>query len=358
MGVVETFLKENAETKNTYNGYKCNLKSYFRYLEIEPDNYFNSDRDYEKDVMDYYNSLKEYAPLTKTSKMNTVKVFLEDNDILFSNKLKKKLRRKLRGARPITLDVIPTNKELKQILSHGEIKAKAMGLLGSSSGMRLNEILQLTLDDIDFTKDPVKIYIRSEITKTRAARITFCSDEAAEAIQEWLKERDKYLEVAVRKTKSMCGKTLDDDTLFCFNNTTANTIWNRLLEKSGFTEKDKSTGIHRLHFHTLRKFFETRMSYAGIPEAIYQQLQGHEGYLSKSYKRYTERELADAYKKGIPSLLIFSSQPDLTDVNESLAKKDKQIKELMEKVQIQTLRMDILENKLEIEKSKNGKNQR
>jgi len=267
MGVVEEFLKD-AETKNTYNCYKCNLKSYFNYLNVDPDDYFDDGRDYGQDLLDYYSNLKKYAPLTRTAKINTVKFFLEDNDVQLSKKVKKKLRQKLKGARAITLDIIPTNKELKQILSHGEIKAKAIGLLGSSSGLRLDEILQLTLEDIDFKKEPVKIYVRAETTKTGNSRITFCSNEAAEAIQEWLKERQKYLEAAVKKTRAMCGKTLDDDTIFPFNGSTATTIWNRLLEKSGFNEKDRSTGIYRMHFHSTRKYFETRMSYAGVPTGM------------------------------------------------------------------------------------------
>ena len=52
-------------------------------------------------------------------------------------------------------------------------------------------------------------------------------------------------------------------------------------------------------------------SLSQIPtEAIYQQLEGHEGYLNGSYKRYTEQELAEYYKKGVKNLLVFETGVD------------------------------------------------
>jgi hypothetical protein len=112
-------------------------------------------------------------------------------------------------------------------------------------------------------------------------------------------------------------------------------MWRRLLKKSGFDERDKSTKYHRMHFHTLRKFFETRMSVAGVPEAIIQQLQGHTGYLNGSYKRYTDRELSEAYKKGMKDLLIFSRETkDVKEIRDQLAEKDKQIQELKDQMQM------------------------
>ena len=65
----------------------------------------------------------------------------------------------------------------------------------------------------------------------------------------------------------------------------------------------------------------------GIPEAIYQQLEGHEGYLNGAYKRYTEEELRKYYLKGMNELLIFETTPDLTETNKEIEelKKDKEI---------------------------------
>jgi len=344
MNIIEKFLIENCDKKTTMRSYKSHLNTYFNMLNVDPDTYFIDGRDYDDDIMRYWRTIRNYAPYTRSAKISCVKLFFEDNDVILSNKTKKKLRRKLKGSRPATLDVIPTNSQLKKILSHGETKARALGLIASSSGMRLNEILQLSEDDIDFDKDPVKIRVRGETTKTNVARITFMSNEAKDAVLDWLVERNQYLHSAVAKVGGTTGKTIDDDTVFCFNTGNANKIWNRLLEKSGFNERDKTTGYHRMHFHTLRKFFETRMSYAGIPAAIYQQLEGHLGYLDNSYKRFTEKELGEKYNEGVHCLLIFESQPDLTDVHES----QRQLRDENKKLQndVDKLRMELLEVKM------------
>jgi len=339
MNSIDQFLNNNCDTKATKDNYKSGLRLFFRTLNIDPDEYIKTKRDYDEDIMIFWRELQNYAPMTRRARISIVKQFLEENEINLSNKTKKKLRRKIKGTRAVTLDVIPTNQELKQILSHGETKARALGLLASSSGMRLNEILQLTVDDIDFNHDPVKIYVRAETSKFEIARIVFCSNEAADAIKSWLKERSQYLNTAVARCGNLTGKSLDDDTIFCFTESNANKIWSRLLKKSGFDQIDKTTGIYRMHFYVLRKFFETRMSYAGVQEAIYQQLQGHTGYLNGSYKRFTEQELGESYKKGVKSLLVFETQPDLTETNQEITKlqeesrmKDKQIQELEKKI--------------------------
>lgn len=327
---MDQFLNNNCDSKATRANYSSGLKHYFKTLNIEPDNYFKSKRNYEEDIMTYWKELQNYAPLTRTARISIIKLFFEEFDINISNKTKKKLKRKLKGNKPITLDTIPTNQQLKQILSHGETKARALGLLASSSGMRIEEILGLTEEDIDFNHDPVKIYVRSEIAKFGLARICFCSNEASEAIKEWLKEREQYLNTAAARC---CGfKNPDDDTIFCFNQVTANKIWRRLLRDSGFNQKDKTTGVHRYHFHVLRKYYETRMSYAGVPEAIYQQLEGHTGYLNGSYKRYTDQELGEAYKKGVKSLLIYETSPDLTEHDERISQLEKENEELNKKL--------------------------
>jgi len=333
MNKIEEFLSE-CDTKSTRKNYTSHLKHFFTTINTDPATYFDNERNYDDDIMSYWQGLSKYAPCTRIARISCVKLLFEENDINLSTKTKKKLKRKTRRSKPITLDVIPTNQELKQILQRAEMKARALFLIASSSGMRINEILQLEPDDIDLNSDPVKIYIRAETTKTKRARLTFMSNEAKEALLEWLKERDNYLHSAVAKTGAITGKTLDDPTIFCFAYGTALKIWHRLLEQSGFNQRDKQTGVHRMHEHVLRKFFETRMSYAGIPEAIYQQLEGHEGYLNGSYKRFTDQELAESYKKGVKNLLVFETQSDerLNDLDEQLKEKDKEIQDLKRKM--------------------------
>lgn len=353
MDIIEEFLTNNCDTKSSEKTYRSHLKRYFTTMNADPQKYFSDGRNYDDDIMEYWRSIQELAPLSRRACISVIKILFEENDVNLSKLTKKKLRRKLRGSKPITIDVIPTNKQMRRILQYAEPKAKALFLLISSSGMRIGETLGLLPGDIPALdkamkgepyEKPIKIYIRAKIAKTKSSRIAFMSHEAFESLLAWMKERDEWLEFSVRKVRGLCKKDANDPTIFCFTYSTAIQYWHRLLRKAGFDEKDPQTNFHRMHEHVLRKFYETRMSYAGVPDAIYQQLEGHEGYLNGAYKRYTEQELADAYQKGVGSLLIFETQPDLTDVHEQLAEKDKEIKDM--KQEMDKIRMDLLEVKM------------
>ena len=56
--------------------------------------------------------------------------------------------------------------------------------------MRIGEITQLRLSDIDFTLNPVTITIRSETTKTRETRITHISSEAVSSFRDHLSRQN------------------------------------------------------------------------------------------------------------------------------------------------------------------------
>jgi integrase len=52
--------------------------------------------------------------------------------------------------------------------------------------MRIGEIIQLRLADIDFTTNPATVMLRKETTKTRETRITHITLEATKALQDYI----------------------------------------------------------------------------------------------------------------------------------------------------------------------------
>jgi integrase len=337
MGEIERFIDtySNDKTKATYRN---NLENYFQFLNVNPNNYFKVKRDFEKDITDWWNYNLKKAPLTALARLSCVNLFLEENDVIIPNKLIRRLKRKKKGKNPVTLDRIPTNSELKTILSHGGILEKALFLTACSSGMRINEILNLEEDDIDFDTDPAKVDIPSKIAKFGRPRYCFISNEAKESMKSWLKIRDEYLENSSDRTNKrrepITKKNKEDNTIFCLSYPSANRRWHNILEKSGFNQRDKSTElkIHRLHIHTLRKFFKTRMLNAGVQEPIIKEIIGQVDSLGRSYNRFTEKDLIEGYKQGVNSLIIFESQPDLTRVHQELREKDEQIKGSIDRI--------------------------
>jgi len=359
MGRIENFL-ENYEKKNSIKCHRLNLKYYFNFIGVEPDEYFNDNRDYNQNFIDYAQSIKHLAPYTRSSRLSTVKLFFDENDVTLTTKTLKKTTSKIRN-RVQTIDNIPKPEEFKQILNHGAAKDRALFLFAATSGCRINEILSLELADIPSLNKyenrqeiefPIKIYIRAEIAKNDAPRVAFISKECWEALLEWMKERDAYLDAAVRRTNKRYKKDPNDNRLFPFCYTTAFEGWHRLLRKAGYHEKDRTTGRVRMHIHVLRAYFKNRLITANVQERLIEKLMGHIGYVGGAYDKFSIQELAEAYKRGEKELLVFESQPDLSGVHEELSGLRDENKEMSKEMELMKQKIHLLEMQVEQEKIK------
>lgn len=339
---VEAFIEKlkGFSAKRTIRCYRSTLKSFFKIINKDPNDYIvdikklngeereNTIEVYEDDVEKYWLALKDKAPCTRSCNISNVKMFLSEFDIELSTKFWKNISRRSPPSEAITDDIAPTNEQMKKILQHADLKGRALFLILYSSGTRIGEMLQLEPGDIDLEKDPVRINVRAETTKTGRKRITFMSNEARDALIEWLKVRDDYLQAAVRKCNVVPSherqndgkmkmvpvkKSLDDPRIFPFSYGTARKIWNRLLENAGLAGKDRRTNYYKMHMHCMRKSFSTNMpGYIGAKgEKITEALMGHEGYLARAYRRLSEPELAEGYKRGVHGLLIFEKGEDM-----------------------------------------------
>jgi integrase len=349
MSIIENFVKQ-FPSKNTQNSYRCHIKQFFNILQTDPQAYFKTKRNYQDDVEKFWNSTEGKAPLTRSQTLCCIKIFLEDHDIELKQKFYKTLKRRMKGSvcRPITLDKVPSPSQLKEILQHGTVKDRAIFLLSSSTGMRIDEILQLKPEFIDWNTDPVSINIPAAITKTGQSRVVFTTPEAVESLRAWFKIRQEYLDFACKKCNhkkvdKQFHKDPNNPYIFPFGYNNTREMWDRLIKKSGFSERDTSTNRRKYHIHSLRKYFRTRLA-SEIPVDIVESLLGHEGYLTGAYRRYSMDQLGDFYKKGMHALMVFESQPDMSNVIEALEEKDKRIT-LLEK-QLDKLMRTALFNKL------------
>jgi integrase len=310
-------------SKQTVKNYVSTLRSFFTALygkcddlDICANRYFAESRDVEADVQQFFIACKGKAPTTIQLRLSGVRTFLLENHVELPQLFWRRLRRRIKGSRPITMDKVPTNAELRQIMTHLPLNGKALFLLLSSSGMRIGAALQLTLDDVDFTIIPTIIHIRGDTTKSGNSRVTFISAEATEILREWLKIRDSYLHAAVNK--SIHRKSRRDDRLFPFSVANARSIWNNALRKTGNSGRDKRTNWYVMHPHVLRKFFRTNLDKV-IPADIVEALLGHETYLISVYRKYDSSDLANFYHDGEHALAVFSSATEqLTTITTQL----------------------------------------
>jgi integrase len=241
---------------------------------------------------------------------------------------------------------------IRTILQHLDIKGRALVLVLASSGMRINEALSVTLDDINLSAKPSCLTVRGETSKTGDTRITFISTEATQAVNEWLKVREDYIRSSANRNNGLVkngqstAKTGDDDgRLFPFSDQNASTIWDNALVKAGLLSRDKTTNRKQLHYHQFRKFFISQLSLI-VSKEIAEMLAGHNGYLTGAYRRYTKKQLAEEYLKG-EHVLTIQAPKELLEI-ESEFKSEMQNHSKI----IENLVMEKIALKEEIEKMK------
>lgn len=348
--VIQKFLS-NFSRSRTLVAYKSCLNKYFTWLDVDPDEYIIDVRKlknknkikqfdvYENDVTDFWEYLnnENYAPKTVRTFIACIRVFLQDNRIELDTIVWRRMVRRGNGSSTVATDKIPTHKMLKEILSHGNTMSRAIFLTQSSSGLRINQVLNIEPKEITLGKDgePSKIDIPANKAKNKKRAITFCSSEATTAIKEWMKERDQYLitkKKRVRKSGTFenrgisfkCDVNRYDEFLFPCSENNAEFMWRTMLKKANYAEIDTSTKrqTHVYRCHTLRKFFRHYFGDKDVAEA----LMTHSETLDRIYDKYTEGELLKIYKENQPNLFIY----------ETVAPENEAVTELKGKIQTLT----------------------
>jgi integrase len=141
-----------------------------------------------RDTLEYLKILKDKHSLSYYRKeVYQIRKFLEYHGIGWSKKLNP-------PPEPQYLPKRITSDAIKDSLSHFEnneyfLQVKAIILLGTTSGMRAEELFQLTLDDIDLDNRIVRINHNpdnGQSTKTKQSRISFFTEEAKHALTDYI----------------------------------------------------------------------------------------------------------------------------------------------------------------------------
>lgn len=201
-----------------------------------------------------------------------------------------------------TVDKVLTSKIICSALQSADIRGRAMILTLASSGLRVGELLNLSLSDIDLNADPAMITVRASNSKNKQPRYTFITNEAREAVKQYLKNRDSYIRKAEIRVAPLvkAGKKATvqpgSDLLFPVNDSTVNKIWETLLKRAGVFSRDTKSGRNQYRIHSLRKFFISQLSLKGA-RTLAEHLSGHMGYLDQSYRQVSPEFAAAEYKK-------------------------------------------------------------
>lgn|SRR2546428_4139945 len=224
----------------------------------------------------------------------------------------------------------PLTKEiLVRLLRNLNPKLQTVVLVAVATGMRIGEIVQLKLGDIDFGYKPVRIKIRADTTKTRESRETFLTEEASNSLKDYLKRFYAWKEGGNNehlKDQIIFGRTsLGTRKATNPANSTVNLLQKMLLsqiKKIPDLARNNENGRKAIHFHAFRKYFRTVVGNAcgrDFAEAMI----GHKFYLS-TYYNLSEAQKKELYLKAEPYLTI----SDYTRVEQTIQDLSERCKEL------------------------------
>lgn len=218
-----------------------------------------------------------------------------------------------------------TKSILNRLLQNCKPKLRVAILLACSSGMRIGEIVQLRLSDVDFTTSPTTIRVRRETTKTRETRFTHISSEASKIFSDYItkktldtKSTDPYLFMYF---DGEFGTLEYDNSMYASRQTMMEGLRQTLLHIPELSMKNEN-GQNRIHFHAFRKWFKTQVTTAGQSDFA-EALMGHKSLKLVYFKQSSEARMK-LYQKMEPFLTI----SDFTRIEKTMDELHEQVQTL------------------------------
>ena len=214
-----------------------------------------------------------------------------------------------------------TKELIVRILRILPLKLQTVILVAIASGMRIGEIVELKISDIDFETKPTTINIRAETTKTREARETFLTQEATQAVKDYLRRHFAWKEgqtnsdiknVRIFSRTSSCKREQKKtDPQRSSVDLFVHLLGNHLSKIPELNERNENER-RKIHWHAFRKYFYTVVSdVAGRNFA--EGLMGHRFYMDTYYTQSAEKR-RKMYLKVEPYLTV----SDYTKVEKEL----------------------------------------
>jgi integrase/recombinase XerD len=198
--------------------------------------------------------------------------FLVDREVLSPDLLKRKLRVKVPDSLPRAIEPDDVRRLLAVIRRPRD---RAMVLVLLRTGMRIGELLNTTLSDVNLSEQRIEIF---ETQKNRVGRVVYLAEDACQALAHWL-------EVRPRKTPLIFsghgGRPLGYETV--------RSHFKTLLDQAQLTHKGYT-------LHCLRHTFASELLNAGMRLECLQPLLGHSSIeMTRRYARLTDTTRKEEY---------------------------------------------------------------
>jgi len=159
------------------------------------------------------------------------------------------------------------------------IRDRAMILVLLRTGMRIGELLNTVVSEVNLKERKIEIY---EAEKTRIGRVVYLSDDAIGALKAWLKKRDPH------KASLFYGQGRHRLTY-----PAARAMFIKYLDRAGLSHTGYS-------LHCLRHTCATELLNAGMRLECLQQLLGHSSIeMTRRYARLTDTTREAEYFKAM-----------------------------------------------------------
>ena len=326
---IEAYLERKFRTSRSFatiNSYRIAINRFVDFVRIHYNLDFSillsqineSKRDPIDVLDDYYSHLSEGEKRLSNSTIRLYFIVAKDflNSLgckIYSEDIRQRFRL---PKKTLVYEEGITKETINRIIRFSNPKLATAILMICSSGMRISELVQLRLEDIDFTKNPTAIRIRAETAKTRETRITCISSEATNALQDYIKRyhiTSKYL---------FLKNSHETEELFVKDVTCIRQSFERqlkyLLKNIPELNKKNENGRNAIHFHAFRAWFKTQVTDAHQSDFA-EALMGHKS-LKLVYYRQNAKVRAQTYLDVEHALTI--SETEKIDENYSELQKD------------------------------------
>jgi integrase/recombinase XerD len=206
--------------------------------------------------------------------------YLVEHKVLSYELLERRIKLKMPDRLPRAIDP----EEVAQILSViTHPRDRALILLLLRTGMRIGELLDCRVDELDMGQKKIFIY---QADKTDMGRVVYYSDDAQEALLAWLSVRDP------RKEKLFYGQGRQS---LCYE--AARSMFNRYLDTAGLSHRGYT-------LHCLRHTFATDLLNARMPLECLRVLLGHTSLeVTRRYARLSDTTREQEYFHAMGKIL-------------------------------------------------------
>lgn len=228
---------------------------------------------------DQDNGLKSGAISTKLRALYAFIRFLSDKEILSYKLLHKKIR--LKREVPLPKAIVPEDIDSLLLAIRG-IRDRALILLLLRTGMRIGELLHVTISDLHLSERKILIY---QGEKNYLGRVVYYSTDAEQALRSWLAIRNPA------KIYLFYSKNRQN-----ISYVAAWTAMKKAIKAAGLSGKGYS-------LHSLRHTFATDMLNAGLRLEVLQQLLGHKSVeITLRYARMSDITREAEYFKAMSTI--------------------------------------------------------